>query len=204
MIRPERTAANSHAPQVGLGGTRPILAMTDVGACWMLLDCWNFADPWYYIQPQCYSKASKTCLTAGLWESRLMLWQRLELECEELSDRTRSLWNLLLSSSISFFFVINIFILHHSSWNSNFTAKVISQQPKMDSMIIFLYFSLMIILGMCQFSFHAWIKKTLVFFFNEYQYLIYCTFAYFWVLLFLTESVWLVLLSHQCSQGKNR
>lgn len=36
------------------------------------------------------------------------------------------------------FFMINIFILRHSSWNSNFTAKVISQQPKMDSMVIFL------------------------------------------------------------------
>lgn len=138
MIRPERKAASGHAPQVGLGGARPILAMTDVGACRMLLDCWNFADPWYYIQPQCDSKAGNTCLTAGLWESRLMLWQRLELECEELSVRTRSLWNLLLSSFISFFFMINIFILHHSSWNSNFTAKVISQQLKMDSMIIFL------------------------------------------------------------------
>lgn len=103
MIRPERKAASGHAPQVGLGGARPILAMTDVGACWMLLDCWNFADPWYYIQPQCDSKAGNTCLTAGLWESRLMLWQRLELECEELSVRTRSLWNLLLSSFISFF-----------------------------------------------------------------------------------------------------
>lgn len=102
------------------------------------------------------------------------------------------------------FFMINIFIHRHSSWNSNFTAKVISQQPKVDSMIIFLFFSIMIILGMCQFSFYAWIKKNIYIFFYEYQYLIYCTFAYFWVLLYLTEAVWLVLLSHQCSQGENR
>lgn len=79
MFARRETAATGRSPWDGLKG----FAVTDAGAQRTLPDCWNFADPWYYIQPQCDSNASNTCVTAGLWENRLTLWPRLDLECEE-------------------------------------------------------------------------------------------------------------------------